>query len=142
MFSLLRTLLVTAGVQQGAAEAKRRLRRGLLQLALCFAGGLLALGGVIFLLIALHDALAFRLDPLTAKLICGAGLVIIGLIVFLIARQLSAPRRIYSERPAAAASIDIAAAVGQDIGAAMSRHAGMLTIGAFVAGLLIAAKRR
>ncbi len=30
MFSLLRTLLVTAAVQQGAADAKRRFRRGLI----------------------------------------------------------------------------------------------------------------
>jgi hypothetical protein len=45
-------------------------------------------------------------------------------------------------RPAAAASVDIAAALGEDIGAAFSRNAGMLTIGAFVAGLIIATRRR
>src|SRR5262245_66445930 len=112
MFSLIRTLLVTAAVQQGAADAKRRLRRALLQLMLCVAGSVIALAGAIFLLIALHDSLAYRFDPLTAKLICGGGLVLVGFIVFLIAQQLSVPRRIYSDRPMSAASVDVAAALG------------------------------
>ena len=142
MFSLLRTLLVTAAVQQGAADAKRRFRRGLIQLALVTIAGMLALGGAIFLMVALHDALAYRFDPLTAKLICGGALVVLGLIAFLVARQPFTPSRIDRERPMAAASVDIAAAVGQDIGAALSRNVGMLTIGAFVAGLLITARRR
>jgi len=141
MFSLLRTLLVTAAVQQGAADAKRRLRRGMIQLALCFIAGLLAVGGAIFLMAALHDALAFRFDPLTAKLICGGGLLVLGLIAVLIARQPLARSRVHTVRPQAA-SIDIASAIGQDIGATLSRNSGVLTIGAFVAGLLIAAKRR
>jgi Putative Actinobacterial Holin-X, holin superfamily III len=141
MFSLLRTLLVTAAVQQGAADAKRRFRRGLIQVALGALGGLLVLGGVIFLVVALHDALAFRFDPLTAKLICGGGLMVLGLIAFLIARQPLSSSSIKRARPAAA-SVDIAAALGEDIGAAFSRNAGMLTIGAFVAGLIIATRRR
>ncbi|MFM9844301.1 MAG: phage holin family protein [Dongiaceae bacterium] len=142
MLSLLRTLLVTAAVQQSATDAKRRLRRGMIQLALCFIAGLLAVGGVVFLMVALHDALAFRFDPLTAKLICGGALVVLALIALLIARQPFTPSRIDRARPAAAASVDIAAALGEDIGAALSRNAGMLTIGAFVAGLVIAARRR
>jgi cytochrome c biogenesis protein CcdA len=142
MFSLLRTLLVTAAVQQGAADAKRRFRRGMIQLALCFIAGLLAFGGAIFLMAALHDALAFRFDPLTAKLICGGALIVLGLIAFLIARQPFSSGRINRERPAAAASVDIAAALGEDIGATLSRNAGMLAIGAFVAGLVIATRRR
>ncbi len=142
MFSLLRTLLVTAAVQQGAADAKRRFRRSLIQLALGALGGLLALGGAIFLMVALHDALAFRFDPLTAKLICGGGLMVLALIAFLIARQPLSSNRVNRVRPAAAASVDIAAALGEDIGAAFSRNAGMLTIGAFIAGLLIATRRR
>lgn len=141
MFSLLRTLLVTAAVQQGAADAKRRFRRGLMQLALAAIAGLLALGGAIFLMVALHDALAIRFDPLTAKLICGGALVASALIALLIARQPFTSGRIDRERPPAAASVDIASALGQDIGAALSRNAGVLTIGAFVAGLLIAARR-
>jgi len=142
MFSLLRTLLVTAAVQQGAADAKRRFRSRLIQVALVALGGLLALGGAIFLMVALHDALAFRFDPLTAKLICGGALILLALIALLVARQPFTPSRIHRERPAAAASIDIASALGEDIGAALARNAGMLTIGAFVAGLLIAARRR
>ncbi len=142
MFSLLRTLLVTAAVQQGAADAKRRFRRGMIQLGLVAIAGLLGLAGAVFLIVALHDALAFRFDPLTAKLICGGGLVALGLIAFLIARQPLTSSRINRERPAAAASVDIAAALGEDIGAALSRNAGMLTIGAFVAGLVIATRRR
>ena len=141
MFSLLRTLLVTAAVQQGAADAKRRFRRGLVQLALVAIAGLLALGGAIFLAVALHDALALRFDPTTAKLICGGTLVVLAFIALLIARQPFTPSRINRERPPAAVSVDIASALGQDIGAALSRNAGVLTIGAFVAGLLIAARR-
>jgi hypothetical protein len=94
------------------------------------------------LLVALHDALAFRFEPLTAKLICGGALVVLALIAVLIARQPFSPGRIHRGRPAAAASVDIAAALGEDIGAALSRNAGMLTIGAFVAGLIIATRRR
>jgi hypothetical protein len=141
MIGLLRTLLVTAAVQQGAADAKRRLRHGFIQLSLCLIAGLLALGGAAFLLVALHDALAFRFDPLTAKLICGGGLIVLGFIALLIARQPFAPKRIHTERPQAAAA-DIASVLGQDIGGVLSRNAGLLMIGAFVAGLLIATKRR
>lgn len=141
MFSLFRTLLVTAAVQQGAADAKRRLRRALLQLAVCAAGGLLILGGLIFFLAALHDALAVRYDPLSAKLICGGALLLLGAVAMVVARQPSARRRVYPERPAAA-SADIAASLGQDVETLLSRNAGLFTIGAFVAGLLIAAKRR
>lgn len=142
MFSLLRTLLVTAAVQQGAADAKRRFRGAMIQLALAALGGLLAVGAAIFLMVALHDALAFRFDPLTAKLICGGALLVLAMVALLIARQPLSSGRISRERPAAAASIDIAAAIGEDIGAAVSRNAGMLTIGAFVAGLIIATRRR
>jgi hypothetical protein len=138
--SLIRTLLLTAAVRQGADGVKRRLQRGLVRAAILTISGLLMLGGLGFLMIAAHDALADWLDPLSAKLICGGVLLVAGVILFAIARY---KRRFGTAHPQATAAAvgDAAAAITDDIEGALSRNAGALTIGAFVLGLLLSRRR-
>jgi protein-S-isoprenylcysteine O-methyltransferase Ste14 len=140
MMSLLRTLFFTAAVRTGAGEAKRTMQRGLMRVAIAALGGLLAFCGLAFFVVAGHDALADWLDPQSAKLICGAVLVALGAILFALGRR--SGRRRVAEQSAPEAVGDAAAAIGHDIEAALSRHAGVLTIGAFVLGLLLAARRK
>jgi hypothetical protein len=137
--SLIRTLLLTAAVRQGADGAKRRMQRSLARAAIAAFAGLLMLGGLIFFIIAGHDALADRLDPLAAKLICGAALLVIGIVLFAVGRYSGRSRR--PQQAAAAAVGDAASAVTSDIEGALSRNAGALTLGAFVLGLLLSRRR-
>jgi protein-S-isoprenylcysteine O-methyltransferase Ste14 len=142
MISLLRTLFLTAAVRTGAGEAKRTVQRGLARAAIVALGGLLAFCGLAFFVIAGHDALADWLNPQSAKLICGAVLVALGAILFALGRR-SGRRRIRVAEPSAPEAVgDAAAAIGHDIEAVLSRHAGALTIGAFVLGLLLATRRK
>jgi len=141
MMSLLRTLFFTAAVRTGAGEAKRSMQRGLARAAIVAFGGLLGFCGLAFFVIAGHDALADRLDPQSAKLICGGVLVVLGAILFALGRR-SGRRRRVAEPSAPEAVGDAAAAIGHDIEALLSRHAGALTIGAFVLGLLLSARRK
>jgi putative superfamily III holin-X len=139
--SLIRTLLLTAAVRQGADGAKRRVQRGLARAAVLAFGGFLILCGLGFFAIAAHDALADWLDPMSAKLICGGVLLVIGIILFAVARYKGRSRTAHV--PATAAAVgDAAAAITDDIEAALSRHAGVLTIGALVLGLLLSSRRR
>src|SRR5215510_3556614 len=112
--SLIRTLLLTAAVRQGADGAKRRMQRGLARAAILAFAGLLIFGGLGFLIIAAHDALADWLDPLSAKLICGGALLVAGAILFAIARYKSRSRTAHPQATAAAVG-DAAAAVTDDI---------------------------
>src|SRR5262245_28522294 len=139
--SLMRTLLLTAALRQGADGAKRRMQRSLARAAIVALGGLFVLGGFVFLIVAAHDAVADWLDPLAAKLICGGALLVVGIILFFAGRHTRRPQRI-SQQATAAAVGDAAAAITDDVEAAMSRHAGVLTIGAFVLGLLLSSRRR
>jgi hypothetical protein len=139
--SLVRTLLLTAALRQGADGAKRRMQRGLARAAIMALGGLLMLSGFGFLIVAVHDAVADWLDPLAAKLICGGALLAVGIIVVLVARHSGRPRRV-SQQATAAAVGDAAAAIADDVEAVISRNAGALTIGAFVLGLLLSSRRR
>lgn len=141
MMPLLRALFFTAAVKRGANEAKRAMHRGLARAAFAAAGGLLAFCGLGFFVVAGHDALADWLDPQSAKLICGAALVAIGAILFALGRRNGRRVRL-PEESAPEAVGDAAAAIGHDIEAALSRHAGALTIGAFALGLLLAARRK
>ena len=138
--SLIRTLLLTAAVRQGADGAKRRLQRGLARAAILAVAGMLMLGGLIFFIVAAHDALADWLDPLSAKLICGGVLLVAGVILFVIARYTRRSRTAHPQATAAAVG-DAAAAITGDIEAVLSRNAGALTIGAFVLGLLLSRRR-
>lgn len=139
--SLIRTLLLTAAVRQGADGAKRRMQRGLVRAAVLAAGGLLVFCGLAFFAIAAHDALADWLDPLSAKLICGGVLLLIGIILFAVARYKGRSRTAPVQATAAAVG-DAAAAIASDIETALSRNAGALTIAAFVLGLLLSSRRR
>jgi len=141
MLSLLRTLFLTAAVRTGAGEAKRTMQRGLARAAVAALGGLLAFCGLAFFVVAGHDALADWLDPQSAKLICGGILVGIGAILFALGRRAGRRRRV-AEQKAPEAVGDAAAAIGRDIEAVLSRNAGALTVGAFVLGLLLAARRK
>ena len=141
MLPLLRTVFLTAAVRSGTNEAKRRMRRGVARAAIVALAGLLLLGGLVFFVVAGHDALADWLDPLSAKLICGGVLLAAGLILFMAGRRATRPRRL-SEQSAPEAVGDAAAAVSHDLEAALSRNAGALTIGAFVLGLLLATRRK
>lgn len=117
------------------------MQRGLVRAAIMALGALLILGGFVFLIVAAHDAVADWVDPLAAKLICGGALLVVGIIVLLVARHSGRPRRA-SQQATAAAVGDAAAAIADDVEAAISRHAGALTIGAFVLGLLLSSRRR
>ena len=139
--SLIRTLLLTAAVRQGADGAKRRMQRVLARAAILALAGLLVLCGLTFFAIAAHDALADWLDPLSAKLICGGALLVIGLILYAIARYKTRSRTAHPQATAAAVG-DAAAAITDDIEGVLSRNAGALTIGAFVLGLLLSSRRR
>ena len=141
MLSLVRTLFVTAALQQGADDVKRRLRQALIQALIAVVGGLLAVGGGVFLLVAAHDALAARIDPLSAKLICGAALLTLAVLTLAIRQTIGRDRPTSRQR---ARHISSNAGIGlrRDMENMISRNAGTLATGAFVAGLLLAARPR
>lgn len=140
MFGVLKTLLFTAALRQSAEGAKRKLRRALIGALAVTLGVLIAGVGLGFLIAFGHAALALATDPQTANLAFGAGFVVIGGIVIAAgtargqAREEATPPAIV---PTAAIS-----GLGRDIEALMSRNAGTLATGAFVAGLLLALRRR
>jgi hypothetical protein len=151
MFGLLKTLLFSLALQQGAGNAKRRLQRAALRAAMACLGGLLLLGGLVFLIAAGHAALVLATDARTANLICGAGLTLIGGVVVAASRNVRAGKLIdQSNAPApepqaqeSQAQESLAMAVlGRDVERILSRHVGTVATGAFVAGLLMATRRR
>lgn len=77
---MLRLLLAIFG-----AEIRSAVRRAARTALLCAIGGLLVAMSAVFFLIASFIALADRYDALTAALIIGGGLLILGLIFLLVA---------------------------------------------------------
>jgi len=141
MLGLLKTLLFSFALQQGAGNAKRRLQRAALRAAMACFGGLLLLGGAGFLIAAGHEALALATDVRTANLICGAGLILVGGVIVAGSRGVGGGKPI--DLPSPAAPEPLAAAVlGRDVERILSRHVGTVATGAFVAGLLMATRRR
>ena len=143
---MLKTLLFSLALQQGAGNAKRRLRRAALRAALACLGGLLLLGGLIFLIAAGHEALVLATDARTANLICGAALILIGGVIVAASRNVRASMPIDqpnapAQEPQAQESL-AAAVLGRDVERILSRHVGTVATGAFVAGLLMAMRRR
>lgn len=77
---MLRLLLAIFG-----AEIRSAVRRAARTALLCAIGGLLVAMSAVFFLIASFIALAERYDALTAALIIGGGLLVLGLIFLLVA---------------------------------------------------------
>lgn len=77
---MLRLLLAIFG-----AEIRSAVRRAARTALLCAIGGLLVAMSAVFFLIASFIALADRYDALTAALIIGGGLLVLGLIFLLVA---------------------------------------------------------
>ncbi|MDQ0302026.1 phage holin family protein [Ancylobacter polymorphus] len=77
---MLRLLLALFG-----AEIRSAVRRAARTALLCAIGGLLVAMSAVFFLIASFIALADRYDALTAALIIGGGLLVLGLIFLLVA---------------------------------------------------------
>ena len=77
---MLRLLLAIFG-----AEIRLTMRRAARTALLCAIGGLLVAMSAVFFLIASFIALADRYDALTAALIIGGGLLVLGLIFLLVA---------------------------------------------------------
>ena len=146
MFGLLKTLLFSLALQQGAGNAKRRLQRAALRAAMACLGGLLLLGGLVFLIAAGHAALVLATDARTAK--------------FDLRRRPDPDRRggrrgqpqsragkpidqsnAPAQEPQAQESPAVAV-LGRDLERILSRHVGTVATGAFVAGLLMATRRR
>lgn len=140
MLGLLKTLLFSLALQRGAGNAKRRLQHAVLRAAMACLGGLLLLGGLVFLIAAGHAALVLATDARTANLICGAGLILVGGVIVAASRRVRGGKPIDLPRPA---EEPIAVAVlGRDLERILSRHVGTVATGAFVAGLLMATRRR
>lgn len=149
MFGLLKTLLFTAALRQGAGDAKRRLQRAVVLGAVALGGGLLFVVGLGFLIAAGHDALVAATDERTANLICGAAFLVIGGITIAVSRTDIGARRPVAGltrpdmRPEIRAEIPANAAIlGREVEALLSRHVGTVATSAFVAGLLLAIRRR
>jgi hypothetical protein len=143
MLGLLKTLAFSTMLRQGAVGARRRLRRALICGLVAACGGLTFLVGVGFLLAFGHEALALSTDNQTANLVFGAGLAMIGAIAIAAVRATGKPSsgQPLEAPPAMTASLP-AGDLTSDIERLLSRNAGTLAAGAFVAGLLMATRRR
>lgn len=143
MLGLLKTLAFSAMLRQGAVSARRRLRHALICGLVAACGGLVFLVGVGFLVAFGHEALALATDDQTANLVFGAGLVVIGAIAIAAVRATGKPSsgQPLEAPPAMTAGLP-AGGLTSDIERLLSRNAGTLAAGAFVAGLLMATRRR
>ncbi|MQT13625.1 hypothetical protein [Segnochrobactrum spirostomi] len=105
---MMKLLMEIAGAQL-IADAGRRAKRGLLQVAWMIAAGLLALIGLVFLLVAVAIWLMPVFGPAGAIALVGGATIIIGLLIVLIVSVAAqTPRR--RPLPAAGASVGDAAA--------------------------------
>jgi hypothetical protein len=140
MFGLVKTMLFTAALRQSAGNAKRSVERALLKAAAVFVGLVLALVGIGFLIGAGHQALAYETDSVTASLVCGGVLLLVGLIVIAVSRI---KHRHKPDLPSMREATGLPPGLlGPDVERLLQRNVGPLAIGAFVAGLLLSARRR
>ena len=143
MFGLLRTLLFTLAVKQSADGARRGMRRALARALAAACGALALLVGAGFLLVAGHEALVLATDRQSANLICGGALVLAGLLTIVASK---ASRKRPSEALPDVAGPPVpplgTGLLGRDLEVLLSRNAGTIATGAFIAGLILATRRR
>lgn len=143
MFGLLRTLLFTVALKQSADGAKRGMRRAIARALAALCGLVVLLVGAGFLLTAGHEALVVATDHQTANLICGGALVLVGLVTILAsrARRKHLPEAVPDVPGLPSQSLG-AGLLGRDLEVLLSRNAGTIATGAFIAGLILATRRR
>lgn len=143
MLGLLRTVMFTSALRQGVGSAKRRVKQAAMRAIFAVCAFILFMVGLGFLIAAAHDALVIATDGRTAKLICGGVLVVAGIIVLLAGRPRSRKRvKALEDQARDAAGLPVAGLLGPEAERFLSRNAGNVAIGAFVAGMLLALRRR
>ena len=143
MFGLLRALLFTLALKQSADGARRGMRRAVARAVAALCGALVLMVGAGFLLTAGRAALVLATDRQSANLICGGALVLIGLLAIAASK---AGRKRLPEAAQEAPGMPIqplgAGLLGRDLEVLLSRNAGTIATGAFIAGLILATRRR
>ncbi len=143
MFSLLRTLLFTVALKQGTDGARRGMRRAVARALAALCGLLASVAGAGFLIVAGHEALVLATDRQSANLICGGVLVVIGVLTIAASRASgNRPAPQPQDLPGVPTPTIGAGLLGRDVEVLLSRNAGTIATGAFIAGLILATRRR